>query len=268
MTQVFGYIFMGKHLFRSHEQIREIFEVYQACGGVNETARQTGIPHTTVQRYLAKYKSLAHFDAEHLEILSPVLPLKTPLEEFPELKAAYAYVLGIYLGDGHITDTRRENSKRMMIYLDKNYPQIIQRCIEMLETILPDNSAKAVDRGTWVYVSCVSRYWPELIPQHAKGKKHERSIILEEWQKQIIDAYPLEFFRGLYHSDGSRSRNVVRGKDYSRYFFCNKSEDIRKLFTAAVEKIGLKWTQTNELNIAISRRDDVAWLDEHVGAKL
>lgn len=100
-----------------------------------------------------------------------------------------------------------------------------------------------------------------------RAKKHNRPIILDPWQQQIIDLYPLEFFRGLYHSDGSRSRNVVKGKDYSRYFFCNNSDDIRKLFTSAAEKLGLHWTQTNEINVAISRREDVAWLDEQVGAK-
>lgn len=258
---------MGKHIFRSHEALRTIFEVYAECGGVNETAKRTGIPRSTVQRFLATYENLAQFDAEHLPEPSPVATLKTPSEEFPELKLAYAYVLGIYLGDGHITDTRRPNVKRMMVYLDKKYPRIIQHCIEMIETILPNNSAKAVNRPTWVYVSCVSQYWPELIPQHGAGKKHERPIILEAWQKQIVDLFPLEFFRGLYHSDGSRSHNVVKGKNYERYFFCNKSPEIRQLFIDAVEKLGLVWTQTNEINIAISHREDVAWLDEHVGAK-
>jgi hypothetical protein len=258
---------MSKHIFRSHEELREIFEVYADCGGVNETARRTGIPKTTVQRFLSRYDSLAQFDAEHIPVPSPLEPLKTLPHEFPELKAAYAYVLGIYLGDGHISNTRRPNVKRMMVYLDKKYPKIIQHCIDMIETILPNNSAKAVNKPTWVYVSCVSQYWPELMPQHGAGKKHERPIILEDWQKCIVDMFPLEFFRGLYHSDGSRARNVVNGKNYERYFFCNKSADIRQLFIDAVEKLGLKWTKTNELNIAISRREDVAWLDEHVGAK-
>ena len=258
---------MSKHIFRNHDELRSIFKVYAECGGINETARRTGIPKTTVQRFLARYDSLAQFDAEHIPAPSPVEALKTTPHEFPEIKAAYAYVLGIYLGDGHIANTRRPNVKRMMVYLDKKYPKIIRRCVDMIETILPNNSAKAVNRPTWVYVSCVSKYWYELIPQHGVGKKHERAIILDDWQKTIVELFPLEFFRGLYHSDGSRSQNIVNGKDYPRYFFCNKSADIRQLFIGAVEKLGLQWTQTNEINIAISHREDVAWLDEHVGAK-
>jgi hypothetical protein len=56
---------MGKHLFRSHEDFRCIFEVYAECGGMNETARRTGIPETTVKRYLSRYKTLERFDAEY-----------------------------------------------------------------------------------------------------------------------------------------------------------------------------------------------------------
>ncbi|MEO1255973.1 MAG: transcriptional regulator, partial [Bacteroidota bacterium] len=112
-----------------------------------------------------------------------------------------------------------------------------------------------------------SNLLPELFPQHGEGKKHDRDIILEKWQEHIVDAYPLEFFRGLYHSDGSRSQNIVKGKNYPRYMFSNYSADIRKLFTDTAEKLGLTWTTANARNVAISRREDVAWLDEHIGEK-
>jgi hypothetical protein len=210
---------MSKHLFRNHDELREIFEVYAKCGGVNETARRTGIPRTTVQRFLLRFESLAQFEDEHIDAPSPLVSLKSLPHQNLETKAAYAYVLGIYLGDGHISNTPRPNVKRMMVYLDKKYPNIIQRCIDTIEIVLPNNSAKAVNRPTWVYVSCVSKYWYELMPQHGAGKKHERPIILEEWQQQIVDIFPLEFFRGLYHSDGSRSRNVVNGKLCGIEFF-------------------------------------------------
>ncbi|MGB7341799.1 MAG: hypothetical protein WBC91_23075, partial [Phototrophicaceae bacterium] len=94
-----------------------------------------------------------------------------------------------------------------------------------------------------------------------------RDIILERWQQKIVDQYPLEFFRGLYHSDGSRSQNIVKGRNYPRYTFSNVSDDIRKLFTDTTEKLGLSWTTANARNVAISRRNDVAWLDRHIGAK-
>ena len=30
------------------------------------------------------------------------------------------------------------------------------------------------------------QHWPCLIPQHGPGRKHERPIVLEDWQRQIL----------------------------------------------------------------------------------
>jgi hypothetical protein len=63
----------------------------------------------------------------------------------------------------------------------------------------------------------------------------------------IVDAEPQAFLRGLIHTDGWRGLNRVRvkGKDYAypRYQFSNRSDDIRKLFTGACEKLGVEWRQ-------------------------
>ncbi|GAB5494250.1 MAG: hypothetical protein Phog2KO_44650 [Phototrophicaceae bacterium] len=124
-----------------------------------------------------------------------------------------------------------------------------------------------VSKEGCVSVNCYSQQLPDIFPQHGDGKKHDRDIILEDWQETIVDQHPLEFFRGLYHSDGSRSQNIVKGRNYPRYTFSNVSDDIRKLFTDTAKKLGLSWTTANKHNVAISRRDDVAWLDERIGEK-
>jgi hypothetical protein len=45
------------------------------------------------------------------------------------------------------------------------------------------------------------------------------------------------------------------------------SADIRGLFCAACDRVGVRWTQSNRRNISVSHRASVALLDEHVGAK-
>jgi hypothetical protein len=82
-----------------------------------------------------------------------------------------------------------------------------------------------------------------------------------------VDAYPLALLRGLYHSDGSRSRNVVKGKDYPRYLFANESPGIRALFCQACDRLHLHWTIANRRNVCVSRREDVAFLDQVLGPK-
>lgn len=129
------------------------------------------------------------------------------------------------------------------------------------------------------YVTSFSKHWPCLFPQHGPGKKHDREIALEPWQQQIVDAHPWEFIRGLIHSDGCRITNwttrLVRGErkryEYPRYFFTNKSDDIRKLFSDTLTAVGVEWTtlarRSDPYNISVARRASVALMDTHVGPK-
>ncbi len=179
---------------------------------------------------------------------------------------AYAYLLGLYLGDGDIS--RNRNVYRLRITLDLKYPNIIADCKKSIETILPNNKVGIVKAVGCVNVSCHHKFWPDLFPQHGDGRKHNREIKLEEWQFKIIDSYPLEFFRGLFHSDGSRDKNVVKGKEYPRYAFTNLSQDIRQLFCHVCDLLGLHWTvASNGRNINIAKRADVEYLDGVVGPK-
>lgn len=50
---------------------------------------------------------------------------------------------------------------------------------------------------------------PCLFPQHGPGRKHERPIVLESWQRALVDARPGLLLRGLFHSDGWRGSNVA-----------------------------------------------------------
>lgn len=260
---------MSKYNRYSEDDYRKILEVYEECGGVNETSRITKIPRTTVHRFIKRYQTVERFE-EEFESSRPVqiLPLlKSDDTEHQLIHIHYSYVLGLYLGDGHISKTNSHRAHRMMIFLDKAYPQIIERCKQSLSILFSDNEIGLVDKGGCVSVNCYSQQLVQIFPQHGVGRKHNRDIILEDWQQNIVDQYPLEFFRGLYHSDGSRSQNIVKGRNYPRYTFSNVSDDIRRLFADTAEKLGLSWTTANKHNVAISRRDDVAWLDEHIGEK-
>lgn len=117
------------------------------------------------------------------------------------------------------------------------------------------------------------------LPSARTGKKHERRIILKAWQREIVDAHPWEFVRGLIHSDGCRITNwttrLVGGErkryEYPRYFFANKSDDIRKLLSDTLDRVGVEWTTlargSDPFNISVARRASVALMDAHVGPK-
>jgi hypothetical protein len=122
-----------------------------------------------------------------------------------------------------------------------------------------------------VVITSYWKAWPCLFPQHGPGKKHQRPIVLEPWQRDLVEHDPRGFIRGLIHTDGWRGVNKVRvkGKDYAypRYQFSNRSDDIRRLFTDACDLLGVAWRPWGRWHISVARRDSVALLDEFVGLK-
>src|SRR5581483_9035231 len=130
--------------------------------------------------------------------------------------------------------------------------------------------------GNCVILECGWKDWPTLFPQHGPGRKHLRPIVLEPWQREIVERHPGQFVRGLIHSDGARCVNRFTTKlpsgrvaeyAYARYFFTNLSADIRGLFCEACELLGVRWTQSNHRNISVAHRQSVAILDDCVGPK-
>jgi hypothetical protein len=52
-----------------------------------------------------------------------------------------------------------------------------------------------------------------------------------------------------------------------RWFFSNRSADIRGLLCEYCERLGIRWTQSNPRNISISHRTSVALIDSFVPVK-
>ncbi|HEX2907820.1 MAG TPA: hypothetical protein VHO69_13205 [Phototrophicaceae bacterium] len=259
---------------RTYDEYRQILELWEQHIPKKRIGLMLNIPRGTVTDCIRRYGSLAELEANKEwasrntpnEVLNRVQDV-----QHTEIQRAYAYVLGIYLGDGSIGRARQ--IYRLRISLDAHYPNIIALCSKRIQMLLPDNEVGLVERDYQGRLSCVDvssyhKFWPDLLPQHGDGPKHKREIKLEDWQLQIVNSYPLEFFRGLYHSDGSRDRNVVNDKEYPRYAFSNLSPDIQQLFCYACNLLGLHWTiASSDTSINISKRPDVAFLDQHIGPK-
>jgi hypothetical protein len=187
----------------------------------------------------------------------------------------YAYVLGLYLGDGVVG--RRERCYNLNIALDAGYPGIITECAETLERISPNKvSIRKDPRGECFRVNSGWKLWPVIFPQAGPGRKHTRPILLASWQWELVRHHREQFIRGLIHSDGCRTVNRFKTKlpsgrvaeyEYVRYFFSNLSVDIRRLFCQICEELGIHWTQSNHRNISVSHRDSVAILERIVGPK-
>jgi hypothetical protein len=183
------------------------------------------------------------------------------------LPAAYVFLLGMYLGDGCLSAHRRDVFK-LRISLDARYPEIVDECRDAMRRVMPRSRVNLVDKRTWFELYSYSKSWPCLFPQHGPGKKHERRIVLTAWQLGLVSQRPDLLLRGLLNSDGCRFTNTGRGGwSHPRYAFANVSTDIRAIFCAACDLLGLRWTRSGDKTIYVSRKDDVALLDLFVGPK-
>jgi hypothetical protein len=172
----------------------------------------------------------------------------------------------MYLGDGYLV-TCRKGVFRLEIGLDRRYPRIIAQCAAAIREVHPLGRANIQPYNTWVQVYSYWKHWPCVFPQHGPGVKHLRKIELTDWQQEIVAEHPNSLLRGLIHSDGCRSINRVKGKNYPRYYFSNYSQDIRDIFCRACDQCGISWRQMNWRTISIARKRDVDRLDLLIGPK-
>jgi len=179
----------------------------------------------------------------------------------------YAYLLGLYLGDGCISKYPRGVYK-LRIVLDVKYPGIIDSAASAIGLVRGGKAHIQLRPNNCVEVSAYWRAWPCLFPQHGPGKKHEREIALVSWQHAVANCWPEQLLRGLVESDGCRFQNTGRGGwSCPRYSFMNKSDGIRAIFCRSCEQMGVHWTASGSYTIYVSRKADVARLDEFIGPK-
>ncbi|WP_031148219.1 hypothetical protein [Streptomyces xanthophaeus] len=234
-----------------------------------EVARKLKVPLGTISYWKHKDR------AKRGECPGPHQPDCPRCDGSPLDTEAYSYLLGLYLGDGHISRYSGHRVPNLMITCDDHWPGLMDATEQAMQRVFPFNQVCRVRKTGCHNVKVYSKHLPCLFPQHGPGRKHERRIALEDWQQEIVDAHPWEFIRGLIHSDGCRVTNwtVRNGKryEYPRYFFTNKSDDIRKLCTDTLAKVGVEWTilarGSDPFNVSIARRASVVLLDAHVGAK-
>jgi hypothetical protein len=178
------------------------------------------------------------------------------------------------LGDGSIAAHRR-NVYRLRITLDVKYPLIVRECEASMRKVVPRNRvSRQLRRCNCYEVHAYSKHWPCLFPQHGPGPKHTRRIYLAGWQQKLAERWPEQLVKGMIQSDGCRFVNTGRGGwRHPRYGFTNVSTDITSIFCSACDCLGLRWTaafpkdETAAVSIYVSRKEDVARLDEFVGAK-
>lgn len=194
--------------------------------------------------------------------------------DWPLDESTYAYLLALYLGDGHMT-LGRKGVWALSITCCDGWPGLMAQARLAMSAVMPSSKVFAVARTGCTEIKSTSKHWLCLFPQHGPGRKHQRVIELEPWQERIVAEYSGDFARGLFHSDGCRLVNRVRRPlkdgdrwyEYPRYLFVNRSADIHRLCGQALDRLGVAWRFSKPTTISVARREAVARLDVFVGPK-
>ncbi|MEJ2869391.1 hypothetical protein WCD74_16565 [Actinomycetospora sp. OC33-EN08] len=249
----------------SESQISAALELHSAGLHATEIGRRLDVPKSTVQYWCRGGRR----ELRRREPPSCPRCHSLPLNEWE-----YAYLLGGYLGDGHIT-TGEHRSTVLWLYCADDWPGVSAEFAAAMAAVLPDRSVHRSQRTGCHALQSRSRHWLCLFPQHGHGLKHRREIALEPWQQAIVDEHPDRFLRGLFHSDGCRIINWATKKtsqgtkryEYPRYMFSNKSEHILAMCEAALDRLDIAHRRPRKDLVSVARRPAVGRLDEFVGPK-
>lgn len=253
-----------------------------ASQGLNncEISRRTGVSRSTVRDWVrgkvpySYRRTWPRLDGRQTEARGRCEACEGAAHEFGRLGPDYVHLLGLYLGDGSIA-THPRGVYRLRITLDVKYPGIVRECEAAMQAVAPDNRVGNQLRASNCYeVYSYSKSWPCLFPQHGPGMKHTRPIFLAVWQQELAKCWPKHLLKGLIQSDGCRSYSTSTGDwRQPRYVFSNRSTNITSIFCSACDCLGLRWTasfptrESAAVSIYVSRKADVAKLDEFIGPK-
>ena len=232
-----------------------------------EVAERTGVPLKTVRKWRTGERRAPGSDGRSKRGCPRCDG--TPLDDI-----GYAYLFGLYLGDGCLVRQRKDVYLLSIACCDA-WPGLIMAAKDATKRVMTTSAVSSRQRKGMTEVKSYSKHWPCLFPQHGPGMKHTRTIQLADWQQTIVDRYPGDFARGLFHSDGYRGLNRVRRTladgdhwyEYPRYLFSNTSTDILGLCGAALDRLGVEWRFARWNMISVARKASVARLDEFVGPK-
>lgn len=127
----------------------------------------------------------------------------SPTSGTNESKLAEAYVIGVALGDGNLSNPNGR-AVRLRVTCDKKYPNLIKEIRNAIQVVMPNNKVSLVNRkDNAIDVSCYSNKWPNILGwTPGKGPKHNQNISIPAWIKNSKQ-YARFCIRGLIQTDGS-----------------------------------------------------------------
>ena len=127
-----------------------------------ENARICGVSVSAVRHWRARRRRLPPGTAAAKRITCPRCHAR-PIDE-----SAYAYLLGLYLGDGHIARGPRE-VYALAIACSADWPGLMEAARWAMSAVMPASKVCCVRQPGCTMVKSYSKHWTCLFPQHGPG---------------------------------------------------------------------------------------------------
>jgi DNA-binding transcriptional regulator WhiA len=145
-----------------------------------------------------------------------------------------SYVVGIAIGDGNLSNPNGR-ATRLRITCDKQYPFLIKRITEALQSLLPQNKVSIVERKeNYLDISVYSNHLEKLLGWHSgKGPKFSQKVTVPEWIMQN-DQYKINCLKGLIETDGS----IYSDRGYETVQFCTIIPELANNVLSMIKSLG------------------------------
>jgi hypothetical protein len=172
---------------RDPRQVIEALQLKQAGLTDRAVSEATGVPVNTIRIW--RRNGPPRLVRWILEGAPLCATCQQPAHDFDGLPpASYAYLVGVYLGDGCLA--RAGGSWNLRISLDASYPGIVGECCSAVSALRGRQAGVCPSRRDGSVVSSNWISWPCLLPQHGPGRKHERKIEFLSWQRSSLIGRP------------------------------------------------------------------------------
>lgn len=151
-------------------------------------------------------------------------------------KELQAYIIGLAPGDGNLSNPNGRAS-RLKITCDKKYPLLIQKIINSLKLLLPNNKVSIVNCDTGCLdISVYFNHLENLLGWTAKGgSKFVQRARVPSWIK-INRNYSMHCLRGLIETDGS----IYSDRGYIMVIFKNIVIELAQDFYDMMFSLGFR----------------------------
>jgi len=151
-------------------------------------------------------------------------------------KELQAYVVGVALGDGNISNPNGR-AIRLRITCDKKYPLLIKRIFNSLKLLLPSNKVSIVERKeNYSDISVYSNLLKNIIPwENGKGSKFQQKASIPDWIKEN-NRYKIKCLKGLIETDGS----IYIDRGYKMVIFATIIQNLANDVLSAIESLGFE----------------------------